>query len=119
MPEPEEENRTSTTTATTGVHVGATKSKELNLTPPVFTSSMNMIMDLDVNDLDLDSSWPLDQIGYVSNPLSPFLVSSATEQPCSPLWAFSDADHDGGRFSGSGYSPSGFRLTEYPLFVRC
>ncbi|KAL5552428.1 hypothetical protein UlMin_002604 [Ulmus minor] len=42
-------------------------------------------------DLDLDGSWPMDQIAFVSNPMSP-LVFSASEQPCSPLWAFCDGE---------------------------
>ncbi|KAH7550091.1 hypothetical protein JRO89_XS13G0133800 [Xanthoceras sorbifolium] len=109
MSEPEEENRT--------LHVPPPpppKSQDTTSTPPVLTSSM--VMDLDVVDLDLDSSWPLDQIGFVSNPMSPFLLSSS-EQPCSPLWAFSDADHDGGRFAG--HAPSALRLSDYPLFLKC
>ncbi|XP_028773236.1 protein NLP6 [Neltuma alba] len=45
-------------------------------------------------DLDLESSWPLDQIAFASNPMSPFLISATSEQPCSPLWLFSDVDDD-------------------------
>ncbi|KAF7813160.1 protein NLP6-like isoform X1 [Senna tora] len=45
-------------------------------------------------DLDLESSWPLDQISFVSNPMSPFLIPASSEQPSSPLWVFSDADDD-------------------------
>ncbi|PSR89541.1 hypothetical protein CEY00_Acc29744 [Actinidia chinensis var. chinensis] len=41
-------------------------------------------MDLD---LDLDGSWPFDQI-VSANPTSPFFISSS-EQPFSPPWAFS------------------------------
>lgn len=48
-------------------------------------------------DLDLDISWPLDQIPSFasSNPMSPFFVS-ASDHLGSPLWAFSEADDDGG-----------------------
>ncbi|XP_054787884.1 LOW QUALITY PROTEIN: protein NLP6-like [Prosopis cineraria] len=46
-------------------------------------------------DLDPETSWPLDQIAFTSNPMSPFLISSTSEQPSSPLWLFSDLDDDG------------------------
>ncbi|XP_042021057.1 protein NLP6-like isoform X1 [Salvia splendens] len=42
----------------------------------------DLLMDLD---LDLDASWPLDHIFAAP----PFLLSTS-DQPCSPLWAFSD-----------------------------
>ena len=45
-------------------------------------------------DLDLDNPWPMDQIAFISNPMSPLLFSSSTDQPCSPLWAFPDAEND-------------------------
>ncbi|KAI4347563.1 hypothetical protein L6164_008368 [Bauhinia variegata] len=45
-------------------------------------------------DLDLESSWPFDQISYLSNPMSPFLIPHSSEQPPSPIWAFSDVDDD-------------------------
>ncbi|CAI0408796.1 unnamed protein product [Linum tenue] len=46
-------------------------------------------------DLDLDNSWPLDQISYASShPMSPLFLSSSDPNPCSPLWAFPDADDD-------------------------
>ncbi|KAK4283073.1 hypothetical protein QN277_000068 [Acacia crassicarpa] len=45
-------------------------------------------------DLDLESSWPLDQIAFTSNPMSPFLISATSDQPSSPLWVFSDVDDD-------------------------
>lgn len=57
-------------------------------------------------DLEMDNSWPLDQIAFISNnnlinsintnshgPLSPILFSAA-DQPCSPLWAFCDAENE-------------------------
>ncbi|KAG8496770.1 hypothetical protein CXB51_007981 [Gossypium anomalum] len=50
------------------------------------------IMDLD--DLDLESSWPLDHHSFLSNPTSPFILASSSEQPCSPLWVFSDEDNN-------------------------
>ncbi|KAK7391359.1 hypothetical protein VNO78_19774 [Psophocarpus tetragonolobus] len=40
-------------------------------------------------DLDLETSWPLDHMSFVSNP---FLFSSTSDQPYSPLWAFSDGE---------------------------
>lgn len=70
------------------------------------TFMASSIMDVDVVDLDLDNPWPSDQMGFVSNPMSPFLIS---EQPCSPLWAFSDADNDD-KLSGH---------VNYPLFLKC
>lgn len=86
---------------------------------------------MDVDDLDLDGSWPLDQIPYLSSTnrmISPIFVSSSSEQPCSPLWAFSDGGgygiqhaNDGGddeKISSASGVPS-FRLAEYPLFLPC
>ncbi|CAN8274102.1 unnamed protein product [Cochlearia groenlandica] len=52
----------------------------------------------DVDDLDLDGSWPLDQIPYLSSSnrmISPIFVSTSSEQPYSPLWAFSDGEGNG------------------------
>ncbi|XP_027358686.1 protein NLP7-like isoform X2 [Abrus precatorius] len=45
-------------------------------------------------DIDLESSWPLDHISLVSNPMSPFFLSTISEQPFSPVWAFSDVEED-------------------------
>ena len=55
-------------------------------------------------------------------------VSSSSEQPCSPLWAFSDGGLNGNHATNGGYdgekisSASGvssFRLADYPLFLPC
>ncbi|GFZ16382.1 plant regulator RWP-RK family protein [Actinidia rufa] len=51
--------------------------------------SREPLMDLD---LDLDGSWPFDH-NFSANLTSPFFISSS-EQPCSPLWAFSDDNGD-------------------------
>ncbi|KAK6274559.1 hypothetical protein POUND7_004268 [Theobroma cacao] len=67
--------------------------------PPKQQQQLQGIMDLD--DLDLESSWPLDQPTFLSNPTSPLIISSSSEQPCSPLWAFSDEDKVG---SAAGYN---------------
>lgn len=87
---------------------------------------LHQLMDLDM--VDLDSSWPLDQISFVPNPMSPFFISSS-DQPFSPIWAFSDADDDnkaslaasGGGSVKQGSSitaaANGFRLPEYPRFL--
>ncbi|RDY05172.1 Protein NLP7, partial [Mucuna pruriens] len=45
-------------------------------------------------DIGLESLWPLDHISLVSNPMSPFLLSTISEQPFSPVWAFSDVEDD-------------------------
>ncbi|KAK7315057.1 hypothetical protein VNO77_33589 [Canavalia gladiata] len=45
-------------------------------------------------DIDLESSWPWDHISLVSNPMSPFLLSTISEQPFSPVWAFSDVEDE-------------------------
>ncbi|CAN8325740.1 unnamed protein product [Cochlearia groenlandica] len=65
--------------------------------PPPSSRSRELLMDVD--DLDLDGSWPLYQIPYLSSSanrmISPIFVSSSSEQPCSPLWAFSDGGGGG------------------------
>lgn len=94
MPEPDKD---------THVYVPASRSKDVTVVAAAAAASS--IMDLDV---DLDNTWPLDQIGFVSNPMSPFVISSS-EQPCSPLWAFSDADNDE-RIAAH---------ANYPLFLKC
>ncbi|KAM6557741.1 hypothetical protein CsatB_004760 [Cannabis sativa] len=55
-------------------------------------SSKEVLMDFD---LDLDNPWPMDQIAFVSNPMSPLLFSSSSaDHPFSPLWAFADAENE-------------------------
>ncbi|KAJ7952175.1 protein NLP6-like [Quillaja saponaria] len=73
MPEPEKENPSSSPPKLKG------------------TGERENLMDFD---LDFDSCWPLEQISFGPNPTSPFFVSASCEQPCSPLWAFSDVDDD-------------------------
>lgn len=59
-------------------------------------------------DIDLESSWPLDHMSFVSNPMSPFPLSTYSDQPFSPLWAFSDVDDDKHvSIAASGFIPSG------------
>lgn len=71
-----------------------------------------VLMDLD---LDLDASWPLDQIfaAAASSPAPPFLLSNS-EQPCSPLWAFSDDNNNGSFVAGAG-----FRLSDSSRILSC
>ncbi|KAL2334721.1 hypothetical protein Fmac_015934 [Flemingia macrophylla] len=45
-------------------------------------------------DIGTETSWPLDHISLVSNPMSPFLLSTISEQPFSPVWTFSDVEDD-------------------------
>lgn len=71
-------------------------------------------------DFDLDNSCPLDQISFISsNPMSPLLISTSTEQPCSPLWAFSDAVDDRLAVTAAACqaSPAAPRLSDYPIFL--
>ncbi|KAL3619516.1 hypothetical protein CASFOL_037086 [Castilleja foliolosa] len=71
-----------------------------------------VLMDLD---LDLDGYWPLDQIfaAAAANPAPPFLLSSS-EQPFSPLWAFSDDNNAGNFVSGAGFRlPDSSRIISY------
>lgn len=69
-------------------------------------------MDLD---LDLDGSWPLDQIfaAAASTPVPSFLLSNS-EQPCSPLWAFSDDNNNGNFVAGAA-----FRLPDSSRIISC
>ncbi|CAK9166278.1 unnamed protein product [Ilex paraguariensis] len=58
-------------------------------------------------DIDVDGSWTFDQL-FSSNPTSPCLIPNS-DQPCSPLWAFSD-DNDGktaGNIDAVTENPSG------------
>lgn len=61
-------------------------------------TSRELERDSNAMDLDLDGSWTFDQIFSSSSCIqtSPFLFPSTTtsEQPCSPLWAFSDDNDD-------------------------
>lgn len=59
-------------------------------------------------DLDLDSSWSFDQIFAAA---SNSCMASTSEQPYSPLWAFSD-DANGDNVAGS-TSAIEFRLADY------
>lgn len=54
-------------------------------------------------DLDLENSWPLDHMSFISNPMSPFMFS---EQPSSPLWAFTDGEDErhAARLAASAFS---------------
>ncbi|KAF1860998.1 hypothetical protein Lal_00000414, partial [Lupinus albus] len=47
-------------------------------------------------DLDLESSWLLDDISLMSNPMAmpPYPFSTSSDQPSSPLWGFSDVEDD-------------------------
>ncbi|KAG8484260.1 hypothetical protein CXB51_023656 [Gossypium anomalum] len=63
-------------------------------------------VDDDDDGVDLQNSWPLDQLTFLSNPPSPFILSSS-EQPFSPLWTFSDEDSKLGSAAG------------YNLFLTC
>ncbi|XP_027924103.1 protein NLP6-like [Vigna unguiculata] len=45
-------------------------------------------------DIGFESLWPLDHISLISNPMSPFLLSTISEQPFSPVWAFSDVEDE-------------------------
>lgn len=84
----------------------------------------NIMMDLD---LDLDSSWTFDQIFSAAaaaatttnnNSTSSFLLSTTSEQPCSPLWAFSDENNED-KPSGNSTTALGLRLSDYPRLVNC
>ncbi|KAK7279937.1 hypothetical protein RJT34_24998 [Clitoria ternatea] len=61
------------------------------------------IMDFD---LDLETPWPFDHISFLSNPmLSPCVFSTISDQPYSPLWAFSDGeDERNARLAASAFS---------------
>ncbi|KAL2527748.1 Protein NLP7 [Abeliophyllum distichum] len=76
--------------------------------PPTTTEPM---MDLD---LELDSLWPLDQIFAAGNSASPFMLSNS-EQPCSPLWCFSDEKSAG----APAVSAGSFRLSDCSRILSC
>ncbi|KAH1089750.1 hypothetical protein J1N35_017007 [Gossypium stocksii] len=67
---------------------------------------MDSVDDDDDDGVDLQNSWPLHQLTFLSNPPSPFIISSS-EQPFSPLWTFSDEDSKLGSAAG------------YNLFLTC
>ncbi|XVF12931.1 hypothetical protein REPUB_Repub08aG0162400 [Reevesia pubescens] len=71
---------------------------------------------MDLDDLDLESSWPLDHLTFLSNPTSPFILSSSSEQPCSPLWAFTDEDK---LVSAAAHAGSALAASGYNVFVTC
>lgn len=78
------------------------------------TDEPGSVMDFD---LDQESSWPLDQLSFISSPFSPFLVAASSEQPSSPLWVFSDADDDKpARLAASAFSDC-HRLLPCMLFL--
>ncbi|XP_022736358.1 protein NLP6-like isoform X2 [Durio zibethinus] len=64
---------------------------------------------VDLYDLDLESSWTLEQLTFPSNRTSSFFISSSAEQPCSPLWAFPDEDKLGSAaaYAGLPLAPAG------------
>lgn len=53
-------------------------------------------------DLDLETSWPLDHMSFITNPMSPFLFSNISDQPSSPLWTFTDGED--GKLAASAFS---------------
>ncbi|GAU32390.1 hypothetical protein TSUD_44330 [Trifolium subterraneum] len=56
-------------------------------------------------DLDLETSWPLDHMSFISNPMSPFLFSTISDQPSSPLWTFTDGeDENHNKLAASAFS---------------
>lgn len=63
---------------------------------------------MELDDLDLGSSWPLDQISFAS---SSFRFPSS-DQPFSPLWSFSSADGGAGELCSA---PT--LLTDYSLLL--
>jgi hypothetical protein len=72
-----------------------------------------LLMELD--DLDLSGSWPLDQITFASNFKSPVIFSSS-EQPFSPLWSFSETSGDvGGELYSAAVAPT--RFTDYSVLL--
>ncbi|CAN8245571.1 unnamed protein product [Cochlearia groenlandica] len=56
---------------------------------------------MELDDLDLGGSWPLDQISFASNFRSPVIFSSP-EEPFSPLWSFSEPIVASGDVGGGG-----------------
>uniref|UniRef100_A0A1J3HZB4 Protein NLP6 n=1 Tax=Noccaea caerulescens TaxID=107243 RepID=A0A1J3HZB4_NOCCA len=75
---------------------------------------------MELDDLDLGCSWPLDQITFASNFRSPVIFSSS-EQPFSPLWSFSEtasiSGDAGGELSSPAGAPSPTRFTDYSVLL--
>ncbi|AEE34250.1 Plant regulator RWP-RK family protein [Arabidopsis thaliana] len=70
---------------------------------------------MELDDLDLSGSWPLDQITFASNFKSPVIFSSS-EQPFSPLWSFSETSGDvGGELYSAAVAPT--RFTDYSVLL--
>ncbi|KFK32160.1 hypothetical protein AALP_AA6G205600 [Arabis alpina] len=68
---------------------------------------------MELDDLDLGGSWPLDQITFGSN----FRFSSSSEQPFSPLWSFSEAVSVTGDVDAELSSSVPTRLTDYSVLL--
>lgn len=86
-----------------------------DLPPKSKLATEEHVMDFD---LDLESSWPLDQIAFVPNLMSPFHISASSEQPSSPLWVFSDVDDERhAKLAASAFS-DGHRFFTCMFFVR-
>ncbi|XP_050376054.1 protein NLP6-like [Argentina anserina] len=74
--------------------------EEDRISPPaIFPKSTKNLDAASLMDFDIDVPWPLDQIHFLSNPTSPLLFSSA-DDPCSPLWAFSDVSNHDNKLAG-------------------
>lgn len=61
-------------------------------------------------DIDFETSWPLD---HISNSMHPFFLQNISEQPFSPIWTFSDDDHN---IAASGYSSLSCYVCVFGLF---
>lgn len=79
----------------------------------IHTYSEELLLLMELDDLDLTGSWPLDQITFASNFKSPVIFSSS-EQPFSPLWSFSEAAGDVGAAELYG-APT--RFTDYSVLL--
>ncbi|KAJ8527029.1 hypothetical protein K7X08_029506 [Anisodus acutangulus] len=62
--------------------------------------------------MDMDASWSFDQIFAAAASAS----NTASEQPCSPLWAFTDENEDKPP-TGNALSGGSLRLSSYPRFL--
>ncbi|KAG8382536.1 hypothetical protein BUALT_Bualt05G0087600 [Buddleja alternifolia] len=83
--------------------------EETRRPPPPSAQPTDALMDLD---LDPDASWSLDQIfaAAAAYPASPFLIPNS-DQPCSPLWAFSD-DNNNNNNNANLVAGGGLRLSD-------